>query len=262
LQSNANAALRLDLAAPDQADRKVYDDPPAVAVVCAAIAKVDFCRDQPEYTAGINVEGTKYVCRRLAESGCRIIFLSTNQVFDGLHPNMPPEAVPSPLSEYGRQKAEVEQFLTSISGQHAIVRLSKVLAGRPAIFERWLNDWRSSRVVEAFVDLFWAPVPLDFVVTALSALSESSHTGIFQISAKEETSYADTAYRVAESLEIDRALVRAVTMAEAGLTLYPANRHCTLDASHLERELGLSPPDLWRCIEDSLAGIGGDHLQL
>ncbi len=245
----------LDLAFPDLADPAIYADPPAVAVICAAIAQVELCRDQPELTARVNVAGTKSVCMKLAERGSRIVFLSTSQVFDGLHPFMAPDAVVSPFSEYGRQKAEVERFLAASSISYTVVRLSKVLTERPPILQRWIDDLKASKPVDAFTDLLWAPVPLDFVTATLAALSQSKHVGTFQVSAKQESSYAETAYRVARAINADRSLVRAVTMAEAGMTLYPSNRHCTLDASRVENLLGLTPPDLWGCIDSCIENI-------
>lgn len=247
--------LHLDLAFPDEADPRIYADPPAVAVICAAMTKVELCRDQPESTARVNVAGTKSVCLKLAERGTRIVFLSTNQVFDGLHPFMAPDAVVSPFSEYGRQKAEVEQFLASSSIPYAVVRLSKVLMDKPPNLQRWIDALKASKSVDAFTDLFWAPVPLCFATATLAAVCQSEQVGIFQVSAKQESSYAETAYRVARAVNADRSLVRAVTMAEAGMTLYPANRHCTLDVSRVENLLGLTPPDLWSCIDTCIENI-------
>lgn len=256
---SSHEVLHLDLAFPDKADPTIYGDPPAVAVICAAMAQVELCRDRPELTARVNVAGTKFVCTKLAERGSRIMFLSTNQVFAGMHPFMAPDAVVSPFSEYGRQKAEVERFLASSSIQHAVVRLSKVLTERPPNLQRWIDDLNASKSVDAFTDLFWAPVPLEFVTATLAAVIQSEHLGIFQVSAKQESSYAETAYRVAKAVNADRSLVRAVTMAEAGMTLYPANRHCTLDVSRVENLLGLTPPDLWSCIDNCIENIRAEQ---
>lgn len=65
-------------------------------------------------------------------TGCRLIALSTDMVFDGKHPPYPEDAVPSPLSDYGRVKAETERLLLDCHNNCLIVRTSLIYDFTPA----------------------------------------------------------------------------------------------------------------------------------
>src|SRR5690606_13067764 len=108
-------------------------EPPAcdVAFLCAGVSSMERCRTEPERARRVNVAGTIAVAQRLLDRGAHLVYLSSNQVFDGSKPKRRGDEPTCPRSEYGRQKAHVEQAL---SGQRAcIVRLTKVLGSGPAL---------------------------------------------------------------------------------------------------------------------------------
>src|SRR5437868_5137012 len=93
----------LDLSAP-------LDDwrPPAgigAACIFAAVARLQACEADPAGSAFINVSQTLGLTERLLAEGAAVLFLSTNQVFDGTVPQVAADAPFCPVSEYGRQKA-------------------------------------------------------------------------------------------------------------------------------------------------------------
>jgi dTDP-4-dehydrorhamnose reductase len=86
------------------------------AIICAARTKLSDCEVNPDETRAINVTATVELARRLTAQGCRVVFLSTNQVF-GPNLNAPPDETTSvsPANEYGRQKAEAEAAILALS---------------------------------------------------------------------------------------------------------------------------------------------------
>ncbi len=100
----------LDLAA----DIDLFEPPPQTKAVCicAAIARIAACAADPKGTALINVERTLALADKFLARGIYVLFLSTNQVFDGQTPHVAPDAPHSPVSEYGRQKARTETALS------------------------------------------------------------------------------------------------------------------------------------------------------
>src|ERR1700720_893808 len=119
----------LDLSAP-------LDDwapPPETQAVClcAAIARLAACADDPQGSAHINVAQTLALAETCLARGIAVLFLSTNQVFDGRSPPERAEAPHSPVSEYGRQKAPAETALLrqmESGAPAAILRLAKVVS--------------------------------------------------------------------------------------------------------------------------------------
>ena len=80
---------------------------------------------------------------RLAARGIYTLFLSTNQVFSGERPHVPADAPVSPVSEYGRQKAEAERVLRSRMANGApigVLRLAKVVSPGMALVTNWRQE--------------------------------------------------------------------------------------------------------------------------
>jgi len=76
----------LDLA--DEADRwQLPSSPLSAAVVCAAVTSQTRCREEPQQTTRINVQGTISLLRELAARGVFTVFPSSNMVFDGTRPH-------------------------------------------------------------------------------------------------------------------------------------------------------------------------------
>ena len=212
------------------------------AVLCAGVSKIQECASRPNDTWRINVDGIAAVARKLVDRGAFVIFLSTNQVFDGTLPFTPPESPPAPLTEYGRQKAEVEHRLIEMGDSTAIVRLTKVFGPGNSLLRHWADLLRRGQVVEPFYDMAIAPVPLTCVVSVLTLLLLSRTPGIFQISGDRDISYADVALLGVEALNASPSQVRPVSAVDSAHINQPIPANTTLNCERIRSELGIQPP--------------------
>lgn len=244
-----DGAILLDLAA-DPGTWSIPDDP-VVACLCAAVTSTDRCRERPEAARAVNVTGTLELARRLVARGGRIVFPSTNMVFDGGVPFQRADAAPSPRSAYGRLKAEVEEALLARDASTCIVRLTKVLGGRVPLFERWAASLRAGDPIRPFSDLVMAPVTLAHAVDVLARACTDAVTGILQVSSCRDVSYAEAALRLAAILPAEAGLVRPVPASG----VEHVARHTTLDTSRVRAEFGLEPPEPWDAIDAAAAVV-------
>ena len=189
------------------ADRPLLDlaqplgdwQPPAgtrSACVFAAIARLAACADDPAGSAHINVTQTLAVIERLLARGIHVVFLSTNQVFDGKAANVAPEAeAPTcPVSEYGRQKARTEAALREHMGRGApvaILRLAKVASPGMALIKGWVDALTSGKPIRAFHDMTMAPTPTGLVTAAIEALMADRAHGIYQLTGPRDVAYSE-----------------------------------------------------------------------
>jgi dTDP-4-dehydrorhamnose reductase len=227
-------------------------DPPSLAFLCAGVTSVEACERDPKATEKINVTHTLMLARRLIGLGTRIVFLSTNIVFNGSKPQAGIDDEPDPKSEYGRQKLAVERELLGLDGSSAVVRLTKVLGPRPPLFMEWVRRLRAGQAIEPFRDKVMAPVPLPFVVDVLLRLGERGPGGILQVSGPRDVTYYEIAAHIAGQVGADPGLVRPIDGKGKVLAAGLAPVHTTLDTRRLRAEFGLEPPDIWPTIEWSL----------
>ena len=250
-----NNCIRLDLSRDDE--RRALPTDFDVAYLCAGITDCARCRHLPHEARAVNVDGTVAVARRLVTAGCRVIFLSTNRVFDGSIPFTPRTSEYFPHTEYGRTKVEAERQLRALGPLVSIVRFSQVWAAHRHLFQAWRELLLAGQAIHPLENMFLAPVPLPLAIETLCRLGDREAFPIVQLSAREDISYAAVAYRMAARLQVDVCLVqpRNTFEAEGGLEHVP--RHTTLEVGAPESALGIHAPDPWQAIEDALSAGHG-----
>ena len=100
---------------------------PDVVMHNAAWTQVDKAEEMKDLVYKVNALGPKYIAKACKEVGAKMVYISTDYVFDGKGET--PFEVDSPkngLSTYGKTKGEGEDFVTSILDKYFIVRISWV----------------------------------------------------------------------------------------------------------------------------------------
>ena len=100
---------------------------PDVVMHNAAWTAVDKAEEMKDLVYKVNALGPKYIAKACKEVGAKMVYISTDYVFDGKGET--PFEVDSPkngLSTYGKTKGQGEDFVTSILDKYFIVRISWV----------------------------------------------------------------------------------------------------------------------------------------
>ncbi len=111
-------------------DPAVYDmvrqTKPEIIVHAGAVAVTDFCNQHPDIAHRINVDAAVTIGKAAKENGAKLIFVSSEQVFNGNTNDGPfseeDEAVPNTV--YGENKLEAERLLKEILDELWIVRFT------------------------------------------------------------------------------------------------------------------------------------------
>lgn len=205
-----------------------------IVLICAAMARFADCRERPELSRRVNVEVPAQVGRLYGTAGARVVLLSTSAVFDCLAPHMVADAPMSPLSAYGRMKAEAETALLALGPSMSVLRLTKVLTPDMALLNGWITALKASSTVRAFTDMTVAPIRLSDVEAALLAVISDGAGGRYQVSASDDISYAAIAGHLARRLGVPESLVKAVDAASAGIPPNEVTRFTSLDTRRLQ----------------------------
>jgi len=108
---------------------------PDVVVHCAAFTAVDLAEDESEMCHAVNVVGTRNVAEACAALNAKLLYVSTDYVFDG-NGNKPWEIfdVANPINTYGLSKWQGEQAVWDLVYKRFIVRISWVFGANGANF--------------------------------------------------------------------------------------------------------------------------------
>ena len=119
----ALSRAELDVTDADHVRRVVAAAEPRAVVNCAAWTDVDGAETAEAAATAVNGDGAGNVARAAAETGARIVHVSTDYVFDGTkrEPWLESDAV-NPIGAYGRSKLAGEEQVAAATEEHAIVR--------------------------------------------------------------------------------------------------------------------------------------------
>lgn len=104
---------------------------PATVYLTAALTHVDYCEDHPDEAFKINVEGPRAVASAARDIGAKLVFYSTEYVFDGMAGPYDEDAAPNPLSVYGQTKLAAERAILEAAGDALILRTTVVFGWAP-----------------------------------------------------------------------------------------------------------------------------------
>jgi dTDP-4-dehydrorhamnose reductase len=200
--------LPVDLANHDAVTAAFQAAKPDIVVHAGAMARIDDCFRSPERARRINVEGTQHLAELTAKYRARLIYLSTDLVFDGTQSPYREECPPQPLSVYGRTKADAEAAV--LAGQNGVVVRVSLLLGpsrtrRAGMFDSLIDALRTGRSMTLFADEWRTPLGLSDAARALHALGHSAFTGTIHLGGPERLSRLEMGQRLARHLNLSDA---------------------------------------------------------
>lgn len=213
--------LTLDISDEAEVRRKLGEGNPTPTVVAvpAADTHVDYCEQHPEETRRVNVEGTGHVARVCRDIGARMIFYSSDYVFDGVKGDYTEEDAVSPINEYGRQKAEAERLVLSAGARNLVIRTSGAYGWQrdPKNFVLQVRQRLSEgKPLPVASDIRYNPTFAENLAAVTRALIEAGAAGIFHVVGADRLSRDSFASRVARTFGLDASLIRPVLAASLG----------------------------------------------
>ena len=116
-----------DISNKEQTETYILNCKPDVVVHCAAYTAVDKAEDEKEKCYAVNVDGTRYIAESCRRIDAKMVYISTDYVFDGEGNELHNEDKPTtPINYYGYSKEQGEQVVKEIVEKHFIIRTSWV----------------------------------------------------------------------------------------------------------------------------------------
>ena len=245
----------IDLTDPEVTTRSLDEADPDAIVHLAALSAAEAVRLDPDRARAINVEATRRIAGWCGRRDRRLVFTSTDLVFDGSRAWNRETDPAEPILAYGRTKRDAEPAVLEIPGG-VVARVSLLFGptrcGRPYFFDRAIDSIRKGDPQSFFEDEFRTPLDLMTAAEILARLAGSDVSGLFHVAGHERVSRFDLMRRSALALGLDPELVRPNRRTDFTLP-EPRPADVSLETSQLASTF----PDLRRpTIEEALTHLG------
>ncbi len=178
----------------------------------AALTDVNSCEEKKELAWKVNVEGVKNITFVAKEIGAKLVYVSTNYVFDGKKGMYTEEDEPNPINYYSLTKVKGEKEALNYSNS-VVTRLCPFGWGsenNPSFNARIIDKLSRGEKVNLFTNQFFSPISTSNYAEVLMKIFESDFTGIINIAGSERLSRYEFAKKLAEVFELNPNLLNPI----------------------------------------------------
>ncbi len=177
--------LGCDLSQPDNIYHLIKDLKPTHVVHLAGMARPELCRRNSLLAWKVNHAATRELAAAAAEIDARVIFISSDQVFDGTRGNYREGDPPEPVNVYGETKKAAERVVLAQVDNSVVLRLN-ITYGPPRFkggsFSEWILDReRSGQPISLFFDQYRSPLDIVTATRAIVELIDHRFQGVLHL---------------------------------------------------------------------------------
>lgn len=197
--------------------KAIADAKPDVVIHTAAQASPDYCDKHSKEAYKVNVQGTKNIIDACKKLNIKIIYITTNGVYDGKHAPYDEHSKRKPVDVYGKTKLEGE-YLTENSGvNYAIIRLNTMF-GWNNPFERqnpvtWLLQLIGENKTSIYMvsDMYNTFLYVEESAAAIWKVALGSYeNGYYNVSGRDCVSRYDFSMAIAKEFGLDTSMIHKV----------------------------------------------------
>jgi dTDP-4-dehydrorhamnose reductase len=230
---------------------------PEVVILTAAMADIDRCEREQELAEQVNFQGPVHVAGACRQFGARLLFTSSDAVFDGTAAAYAEHATPTPVNFYGQTKARAEAAIRDLVPTATIVRVSLVLGrsqilGTNSYVDKLAATLHAGQTVRAPTFEFRNPIDVGTLASILVELAGREAAGIFHVGASDKMSRYELARRLARALGASPGMVEPQDEPIAGRAARGADDF--LVCARLPALIGFDVPTCDEVIERAVHG--------
>jgi dTDP-4-dehydrorhamnose reductase len=208
---------------------------PELVIHCAANGSVDFAEKNYSTAALVNVDGTENILLAARDYYAKIIYISTNAVFDGENSPYSEASECHPINAYGSIKRQAELKVIQYRSDWQIIRPFLLYGwpwpgGRPNWATLVLDKLSKGESLKLVRDVIWQPTYAQDCARAIWQLSIEAPGGVYHVASDERVTLYEFGQKVAKVWGLDAGLLRPVGSEEfTGMAPRPRDTTYNLD---------------------------------
>lgn len=245
----------LDITDEGETLRTVQGIGPSIVIHAAAYTDVDGCEKEPRQAFLVNSKGTLHVARACHQRGARLLYVSTDYVFDGKASRPYKEVDPvNPINIYGRSKLGGERHVQRFLDEFTIVRTQWLFDDRGRNFVRTLLNWvKRGKPLTIVRDQIGSPTYVADLSHAILRLLQEGSRGVFHVANSSSCSWYDFAQEILKTAGVSDIDIIPVDGASLGRPA-PRPHYSVLDCEKLTQEAGLSMRPWQKALREFMKG--------
>ncbi len=241
------ASFKIDLLEnPKEIIPIIQNTKPDYILDTVAFPSVDFCEENHSIADKLHVDATKIISEISNKINSKLLFISTDAVFEGkLNKKYLETDITKPVNYYGFTKLKAEEVVLSASKNNVVLRTAVVYgASSQSRFTTWILSYlREQKQVDPFIDQYNSPTLVDDLSQAIIKIFKNNISGLFHAAGPTCVNRYDFALMLAKEFALDSNLIKPVTSFEKKQNA-PRPVSTCLNSSKLENQINFNFRDL------------------
>lgn len=186
-----------------------------VLIHCAAIVNVDMCEENTKLATELHFETTRMISDYLNDNNGRMIYISTDSVFDGKKQGSYGELdLADPINVYAKTKFLGEGPVQSIK-KGLVIRTNIIgwARGATASFAEWvLNSLINARPLNLFDDVYFSPLHVDFLSSVIEQIIDRPVYGLYHCGSRNSMTKHDFGKEMAKLFQVSDVNIKQVSL--------------------------------------------------
>ena len=228
MDSDGARMLRVDLRDPAALQAVMHGVKPDLVIHAAAYSRVRFCEHAPTAAWETNTWVTTSLCEICLKQNARLIFLSSDMVFDGEKGNYSENDRPNPINFYGWTKLAAERRVADLGDQAVIARVNLTYGpastGGMSFSHEVIETVQAGKPYYLFADQFRSFMSVQNLADCLWELAHGDFSGIIHLGGAEPTDRYSFGLKLAQRVRLNADLLLPSSAGSAGFDQgYPRN---------------------------------------
>jgi dTDP-4-dehydrorhamnose reductase len=227
--------LHLDLRDSLSLEAAIQGIRPDLIIHTAAYSRVAFCEDHPAAAYEMNTHVTEQIVKICSRRSTRMLFLSSDMVFDGVKGSYCEADAPCPLNYYGKSKLSAEGKVLTL-GRNGVVARIALTYGQSAklgnsFSEEIIRTVRDGRAYSLFTDQLRSFISVSNLTQALWEIAGGDFSGVIHLGGYEPGDRFTFGIKLTQRLGLNQKLLKTALAKETPRPqLHPLNN--TFNVQH------------------------------
>jgi len=237
-------SLKLDITNQSEVLNLFQKLKPDAIIHTASETNVDKCETDKKHAWKTNSLGTRNIALACRKVGAKLVYVSTDYVFDGEKGNYNEHDKPNPINYYGATKLEGEKQVVQHCQNYVILRTSVLYGWHPwkQNFATWvINQLKQNKEITVVEDHYNTPTLTDNLAEITLEAIQKDLQGLYHASGSERVSRYAFAKQIAKAFNLDPNLIKPIKMSQLTAWIAKRPKDSSLNTDKIQKKLKTKP---------------------
>jgi UDP-4-amino-4,6-dideoxy-N-acetyl-beta-L-altrosamine transaminase/dTDP-4-dehydrorhamnose reductase len=239
-----------DIVRQDSLQKVLQEFAPTVIIHCASLTNVDKCETDREFTSSVNIQATKGLVECISDKNAKLIYISTDSVYDGIKGNFSENDDSNPLNYYGQSKLDGESEVRK--KENSLILRTNIFGWniqyKESLGEWVINELKADRKISSFKDAFFSSIYTFELARIMDIAIQQDLSGTYNCSTSDSCSKYEFARKIADYLGFDKTLITPISIDDFGFKARRGKK-LNLNITRLQDKLDYRLPTIDKSIE-------------